>query len=986
MADPLSTLAISSNSQRRAHFFPRADAAILSTAGQTTSIVHPTSVGPVYDPDNADRPVDAWSDDYEHYYPSTVDHYAPAPVPERPKCLADRYLRASLAKNERLRLSMLWYYTRDVLTEGELLRGLQEKAYLAQDSTGWDHVIIGILDVNFFIRLVTIDVPLGILPRGETLCAHTINQPAGNVFLLPDMMEDWRFQQNPYVEHGGLKAYAGVPLRLQSEYGDSVMLGSLCVCSKKAEEPLTKNQQHALARLADWVVSDIVQCTRARRQRTRHHMSDLLARAQREMSSDTPSEEPVVQILNDVYPGAIVSMHVRNESIEIEGLYAISVNELEQGLWEDAEYLDEYVAKSNHKEFPKDRIVRILAAEYESISGPSILTVASPDFRLIFDDIDSWFVDSCANMLSQMWQRSLLSEVLKVKEKFLRGICHQLRTPIHGILGSVDLLAEGLKSTIISGERFVYLDMIKTAGRDLISIVNSVITLNRWADIAVEERHYALHTISELEEELADQIRKMLNGDTRYHASVFFHHDFAAGCHTFKTDLQLLRDSVLPIIINAVQNSPEGVVFVTISSCPGGRELVIDVQDTGRGIDPKHHKLIFEPYEKLSDYSTGAGLGLTLSSKFATLLHGTVTLESSEPDHGSHFRATFSDVQYASSTLDLPQLLASTLQNMPSRFLKLATSPQCEHFATLLACHGFTSAQEIADVGRRDVFFILELLPDEEQHRAQLIQVPADQVAICLIPAFDTQTVERTSKNVIYISGPFLTSTTKTILEEADRLLGTLKLSCDGNDSRAVAAADAEESTKTIETIQVIVENPTDVSSQTKSKITVPLFSTPSAQPVALLVDDNEINLRIMKLYCTKRNLLFLCAVNGQQAIELYTKHQSDAAMGQGSPIQLVLMDLQMPVCDGITATKKIRELERTYGWAQSSLFIITGQDSPADRQAADDAGADEYFVKPVGIKVLDSNVKRYFPAFQTTTQNVTADATVASGQNPTAE
>src|SRR5271168_4003661 len=97
------------------------------------------------------------------------------------------------------------------------------------------------------------------------------------------MMEDWRFQESPYVESGGLRAYAGAPLRLQNEFGDCVGIGSLCVASSTSQEPLTKPQQDTLACLADWVVSDIVQCARARRQRERHRMSELISKAQGEM-------------------------------------------------------------------------------------------------------------------------------------------------------------------------------------------------------------------------------------------------------------------------------------------------------------------------------------------------------------------------------------------------------------------------------------------------------------------------------------------------------------------------------------------------------------------------------------------------------------------------------------------------------------------------------------------------------------------------------
>jgi CheY-like chemotaxis protein len=73
-------------------------------------------------------------------------------------------------------------------------------------------------------------------------------------------------------------------------------------------------------------------------------------------------------------------------------------------------------------------------------------------------------------------------------------------------------------------------------------------------------------------------------------------------------------------------------------------------------------------------------------------------------------------------------------------------------------------------------------------------------------------------------------------------------------------------------------------------------------------------------------------------------------------------MDLQMPVCDGIDATKQIRRLEKQHKHERSVLFIVTGQDSSNDRKAAEDAGADEFLTKPVGPKVLDQWVKKWYP------------------------
>lgn len=165
-------------SSNRVSFFPKADAFVLSSKhGQPPT--RPQSVGPVYDPANADVPVAPYDQEaHEALYPPPDEPYGAAPVPDTlPMRASEKYPRAYMANNERLRLSMLWYYTRDILTESEFLSGLQEKVHMAKESTEWDFAIIGILDVNFYIRLATVGAPLGTLPRGETICAHTVTQP-----------------------------------------------------------------------------------------------------------------------------------------------------------------------------------------------------------------------------------------------------------------------------------------------------------------------------------------------------------------------------------------------------------------------------------------------------------------------------------------------------------------------------------------------------------------------------------------------------------------------------------------------------------------------------------------------------------------------------------------------------------------------------------------------------------------------------------------
>lgn len=643
----------------------------------------------------------------------------------------------------------------------------------------------------------------------------------------------------------------------------------------------------------------------------------------------------------------------------------------------------------------------------ESTLGPSLLVVATKDFRHIFDDIDSWFVRTCAGMLSQRWQKRLLAEVMTAKETFLRGISHQLRTPIHGILGAAELLAEDLKSwdsqgsdskpnlaelvkpVVALGKSALYLETISAAGRDLMSTVNSMITLNRWTDIAMTDRQHAVHHIEELETELAKGISDIISGDTRYKPSIFFNYDLPPDRQSLRVDLNLLRDSLLPIIINAIQSTRTGIVAVTASMGQDGKGFVVDVVDTGCGIHPEDQQRIFELYEKVGEHSTGAGLGLPLAVKFATLLSGTVELVSSEVGRGSHFRATFRDIDCVSSPLS-SKTGRSNLKNIPAKFHRIVSGSDdgllSAYFEKCLVGNGFTASDN-----PQDALLILDLFPDLEERRICLSKIPRGQAALCLIPGTEEkEDLEPTSNNIVYVRGPFLTSTISLALQEVDRIItqmdipqddsprpfGPAPLSNDqgsnsdeGYGSMPVSPpsnATADGIDSDLGTIAPSIDE-TNASSHMESRPPASIRRPPTSpdKPRALLVDDNIVNLRIMEMYCKKRGLPYCSATDGQQAIEIFSKQQSLSSTNGEDPFQLVLMDLQMPVCDGIEASRQIRLLEKQADCEASVLFIVTGQDSLSDREAASGAGADEYLVKPVSIKVLDHGLKRYFPAFE---------------------
>lgn len=211
------------------------------------------------------------------------------------------------------------------------------------------------------------------------------------------MAADWRFEKSPHVEIGGLRSYAGVPLKFETEFGQHVAFGSLCVASNSPQERLSPAVQQSLVRVADSIVSDIVHSARARRQKERRRMLELICDAQRHCDEHANMEEEIPNMLQTMYPGMEITIkRTTDDSISLKSGTAFSTRELEQGLWEDTEYFDYAINQLNHLDMTAPRAVRAIAVRCASQRVPTFLVVACNDLKRIFDDVDSWFVQTCA--------------------------------------------------------------------------------------------------------------------------------------------------------------------------------------------------------------------------------------------------------------------------------------------------------------------------------------------------------------------------------------------------------------------------------------------------------------------------------------------------------------------------------------------------------------------------------------------------------------
>jgi GAF domain-containing protein len=395
--------------------------------------LRPRSIGPVFDQQHATEPIAAFDQEAHNrnYASQEPDSDQPTPSEQVPSDLQDTYLMPSLSENERLRLTLFWYYTHanKMMEDDEFLLALQQKLDLVQAFMGWDFAIMGLVSEHVFTRVAVAGLPLAILPRRESTCSHTINQPPGTVFMLPNMASDWRFKHSPHVEEGGLRSYAGATLRCKADTGEDVALGSLCIASNSEMPPLSPTQQDALVRFADMLSSEIVARAREARRQQRQIMVDLVAQTHK-YTSPAAVRGHVLEILAQVYPDAVVSIQDAppNNTISLPNHAPVEYTDFQDGLWEDSQLIAHLIVTQNHTQLTSESTVRAIAHPCQRIPTTRYLVIASTNVQFVFDDVDSWFVDKCASLMADSTQESRLKEALTAKEAFLRGITHQLRT------------------------------------------------------------------------------------------------------------------------------------------------------------------------------------------------------------------------------------------------------------------------------------------------------------------------------------------------------------------------------------------------------------------------------------------------------------------------------------------------------------------------------------------------------------------------------
>lgn len=764
------------------------------------------------------------------------------------------------------------------------------------------------------------------------------------------MATDWRFKGSPPVAQGGLCSYAGVQLRCQTPTGEYVALGSLCVASNSEQAPLTPTQEGALMRFADMLVAEIVSRSRHERRRQRSVMARRLAECR--LDDLDNAESRILDLIRETYPAACVAIYeVSDNTVPLPSHRPIDIASVQDGLWEDTECIEELIRTANFTKITTSKTVRAIVHPCQSHPHQKFLVVASSHVQTVFDDVDSWFVEKCATSLANVAQEGSLREALRAKDKFLRGITHQLRTPIHGVLASCELLTEELAVRNLNSGSLdssatnpsSIIDTIRDSGKELMTTVNNILKLNRWAETIAASQHVGLQSVAHLEGDIMHELKQVVSEHDLSRIPILFDNRLTGDGYINIMDSSLLKECIQSLILNALSNNNNGAVIIVIAASPDNSRLTFDILDAGCGIAPADQGRIFEAFEKINPHSRGAGLGLTLAAKIATSMDGNVSLVASSQDpgsHGSHFRAEFYNPVFTHTNLNHSPL-STSLHHIPREFY-IAHAPDqrldlVTHFASYLEYQGFKRAST-----PKDSVVVIAYTPDAAVFQKLVDSLEPGQRSICLAPSA-TGMREVFGDRVGFLSGPFLSARLREILQDIDG---------------AYRRKDLKDSLVLPEARQGLE---IDLRRISELEIVTPPTPPPEVDPVALLVDDNVVNLRILQMYCEKRNIAHSTAADGQEAVDQFRR-----SLDEGRPVNLVLMDLQMPVCDGVEATRRIRDLEGAGEPAlpRSRVFMITGQDSAQDKARSFAAGADAFYVKPMGVRALDQGIGEHFPGF----------------------
>ena len=498
-----------------------------------------------------------------------------------------------------------------------------------------------------------------------------------------------------------------------------------------------------------------------------------------------------------------------------------------------------------------------------------------------------------------------LAKAARMKDEFLASMSHELRTPLTGILGMSEALQHQVYGEV--NERQVKaLNNIEESGIHLLALINDILDLSKIeaGKIEIEIRPLSLDTICQASLRLVKQNaqKKQLKIHTVLDSQI----------GSILGDEKRIKQILINLLSNAVKFTPDGgMIGVETRGDRRTGLIFITVWDTGIGIKKEDMSRLFMPFvqldSSLSRQFNGTGLGLSLVFRLVELHGGSISVES-EPEQGSRFTVSlpWNEAQSLPEQDVLPQSISSlpavrralVVEDTPADIEVLSRYLKEMQVDDIIVCtHGAVVLEKALEL-QPDLILLDVMLPD--QNGFDLLKELKNNEKIRSIP-------------VVMIS----------VLDEERK---GLSLGADAYLVKPVSSAQIQQ------TVNYLF---------TQRKLHKALLANVCNHcPVVLVAEDNPINLTTISDYLQIKGFEVHHASNGAEVIEKALELHPDA----------ILMDIQMPVVDGLEATRRIRSDRRI---AATPIVALTALAMSGDRERCFEAGVNEYLSKPIHLDQL---------------------------------
>ena len=485
-------------------------------------------------------------------------------------------------------------------------------------------------------------------------------------------------------------------------------------------------------------------------------------------------------------------------------------------------------------------------------------------------------------------------EALDGRERYLAALSHELRTPLNGVLGMAGLLAD----TRLDADQKAYVQALRESGQHLLNLVNDVLDLAK-----LESSSISLETAPVDVEYLLQGVCELLSPRAREKGLEIA---WAPGseCLPVMADEGRLRQILFNLAGNAVKFTETGGVLLKARQWPtadGGLILRLSVRDSGPGVPESERARIFEEYARAVGAGArleGAGLGLAIVRRLAAAHGGSVGLIAPE-DGGSEFwfEARFDAVAGERPSRSQPLQGLHIMVASPNAMVRNAAARQIEASGGVAI---LTATAPVTAEGYDAVLLDRALAADKK------LKPPTS--APCLVMLAPDERAKIPALKPAGFAGYLIKPLRRaSVVQRILALLAPAQPAVSPEDER---------------------------------------ISPASAVGVrVLLAEDNPINAILARALLEREGCAVDCAANGLEAV----------AAARNGGHDLILMDVRMPVMDGIQAARALR-LE---GYA-GSIVALTADAFEDDRRACLAVGMDDFLTKPLEVGALRAILTRW--------------------------